>query len=131
MDVLNLLENYVAGFSRKEAEEICNSIFVIETKYNHEIFPFKFREDGRLGVSSGEIYKILRFIGTETSVSEDFQDNLPYKLGKFMSNYSGEELKLMALYLWNHGRSALYPDERTKAKELVEKLDSECVNLHI
>ena len=80
--------------------------------------PLEFRGMGRVGVECLDLYFPIEGAKPSQKNPEAFN------AGKILSEYDSRELMLMALYLWNEGRSSLKPKERDEARSLLEKWDA-------
>lgn len=111
---LEMLGAFISGLEHEGLSDINNAAF-IGNELLHLELPVKFNGAHRKGVESLQICGLLRII------EPNYADNRVYEIGKRLSTYNSKELALMALYLWNEGGSALYNDERERARELLRQ----------
>lgn len=109
-----MLGAFISGLEHEDLPDINNAVFIGNELLRLKL-PVKFNGAYRSGVECHEICGLLYFI------EPNHADNRAYEIGKRLSTYNSKELALMALYLWNEGRSALYNDEREKARELLRQ----------
>lgn len=115
--VLDSIESFMEGFKKENEVDINNGIFIAKKLLNFEI-PLDFRDGGRLGIESLDLYSLFDEI-PKRRINK--RDEKAYELGKELSEFSPEELRLMASFLWNEGKSSLFPEERTKAADLIKE----------
>ncbi|MBU7045083.1 MAG: hypothetical protein HXS54_01490 [Theionarchaea archaeon] len=116
--LLDTLESFISGFGRFGSDfepEINNAVFIAIKKLNLNV-PLEFRDGGRLGIESLELYPLFDHITTGGK-----KDEKAFKAGQELSKLNDEELRLIASYFWNEGKSSLFKEERKKARELIEK----------
>jgi hypothetical protein len=113
--VIEVLDSYISGFGRKDISDVNNSVYIAKELLGFKI-PVRFNGADRLGVNSLDICGALRYVRPIRPNKDNVE---AYEIGKRMSKYSSQELILMALFLWNEGKSTLYDDERRKARELL------------
>ncbi len=125
---IELMCSYIGGFGRTDSNDVSNSIYVAKTLLNLEITSKKFREQGRYGVGADDITLTIGYIERNIRNDEHFilkrlekENENEFKIGEMMSKYNSKQLALMALFLWNNGKSTLYPDERKEAENLLKK----------
>lgn len=115
--VLNSIKSFIEGFKRENEVDINNGVFIAKELFHFEI-PFHFRDGGRLGIESLELYSLFDVI-PKRKVNE--RDEKAYEVGKELSKFSSRELRLMASFLWNEGKSSLFPEERVEAADLIKE----------
>ena len=113
-EMLDAVDSFVAGFGKREYADGQNALFIAINLFNLDL-PFEFKGMGRRGVECLRLYRILRNAQPSQKNMEAFH------IGETLAEYDSRELMLMALYLWNEGRSALTQEEMEKARGLLEK----------
>ena len=113
-EMLDAVDSFIGGFGTKETEDCQNAVFIAKELFNLDL-PLEYKGMGRVGVECLDLYCILEDVEPNQKNSEAFN------AGKMLSRYSSRELMLMALYLWNEGRSSLREKEREEARALLEK----------
>lgn len=116
-ETYDIIDSFVGGFGTRETEDAQNAFFIAKKLFDLDL-PLEFRGMGRLGVECLDLYFPLEEVEPNRENMEAFN------AGKTLSEYNSCELMLMALYLWNEGRSSLTPEERIKARALLEKWDA-------
>lgn len=113
-EMLDAIDSFIGGFGNRETEDAQNAVFIAKELFNIDL-PLEFRGMGRCGVECLDLYFILEDAKPNQKNSEAFN------VGRKLSHYNSRELMLMALYLWNEGRSSLTEEEREEARALLEK----------
>lgn len=108
------IESFTTGFERKTFYDVQNAIYISNQILTLN-FPIKFNTACRTGVESLELNGLL-CMNLEASES----DYRTYLIGTRFRCISSEDLRLMALYLWNGGKSDLFDEERVKAKRILK-----------
>ncbi|MBU7046896.1 MAG: hypothetical protein HXS54_10735 [Theionarchaea archaeon] len=116
-EMLDTIYSFVSGFGKREIKDGQNAIFIAKELFNLDL-PLKFKGMGRVGV------ECLRLYFTLEDAKPSRKNRVAYNAGRMLSKYSSRELMLMALYLWNKGRSSLTVEEREEARILLEKWDA-------
>lgn len=101
------LSIFIKGLGKENEEDINNAVFIAKNSLLFDI-PLDFRDGGRLGIQSYSLYALL---GELSKWIHDI-DGKSFETGKLLSEFSSEELRLMASYLWNEWESSLYKEER-------------------
>jgi len=114
--ISDILNSFIGGFGTRETKDAQNALFIAKKLFSLDL-PLEFRGMGRVGVECLRLYFPLERAKPSQKNPEAFN------AGKILSEYDSRELMLMALYLWNEGRSSLTPEERDKARSLLEKWD--------
>lgn len=110
------LSSFINGLEKENEEDINNAVYIAKTSLSFDV-PLEFRDGGRLGVQSYTLYGLF-----DELPKDDYNvDEKSFNIGKQLSRFNSEELRLIAAYLWNEGKSSLYKEEREIAKKLVEK----------
>ena len=110
----DMIYSLVAGFGNRELNDAQNAVFIADKLFNFEL-ALKWKGMGRVGVECLNLYFPLERAMSCLKSLEAFT------AGKMLSEYNSRELMLMALYLWNEGRSALKKEEIEEARTLLEK----------
>lgn len=113
---LDAIYSFITGFGTRETEDAQNAIFIANELFNLGL-PLEFKGMGRVGVECLDLYFTLE--STEPSQ----KNPEAFNAGRMLSRYNSRELMLMALYVWNEGRSALTDEEIEEARALLEKWD--------
>ena len=112
--ISDILDSFISGFGTRETEDAQNAVFIAIRLFNLDL-QLEFRGMGRVGVECLDLYFPLEDVKPSQKNPEAFN------AGKILSEYDSRELMLMALYIWNEGRSSLTPEERDEARSLLEK----------
>ena len=115
--MLDAIDSFIGGFGTRETEDAQNALFIARELFNIYL-PLEFRGMGRVGV------ECLRLYFTLEGAKPSRKNREAFNAGKILSEYNSRELMLMALYLWNKGRSSLTVDEREEARLLLERWDA-------
>jgi hypothetical protein len=113
-EVLDVVESFVAGFGKRDDADINNAVFIAVELQGLDV-PLDFKGAGRHGVESPRLYRILR----DAKPNQKNQD--VFCIGETYSEFSSEELMLMASYLWNEGQSSLNEEEIKEAAILLQR----------
>ncbi len=113
-EMLDAVNSFIAGFGNRETKDAQNALFIAKELFNLNL-PLEFKGMGRCGVECLDLYFTLERAKPSRKNPEAFS------AGETLSEYGSRELMLMALYLWNKGRSALTPEEREEARTLLKK----------
>jgi hypothetical protein len=116
-DTLAAICGFVEEFGRDSEVDINNAVFIAKTLLRFDV-PLDFRDGGRLGIESLRLYSLFDEISDLKNGKR--KDREAAKIGKKLSAFSSEELRLMASYLWNEGKSSLFLEERKRAANLIK-----------
>ena len=115
-EMLDVIYSFIGGFGTREIKDAQNALFIAKELFSVDL-QLEFRGMGRCGVECLDLYFTLERAKPSRKNREAFN------AGKILSEYNSRELMLMALYLWNKGRSSLTVEEREEARILLEKWD--------
>ena len=115
-EMLDAIDSFIGGFGTRETKDAQNALFIAKKLFNLDL-PLEFRGMGRVGVECLRLYFPLE------RAKPSQKNPGAFNAGKILSEYDSRELMLMALYLWNEGRSSLTPEERDEARALLERWD--------
>jgi hypothetical protein len=116
-DTLAAICGFIEGLGKDNEVAINNAVFIAKTFLGFDV-PLDFRDGGRLGIESLRLYSLFDEISNLKEGKKT--DREAIKIGKKLSAFSSEELRLMASYLWNEGKSSLFPEERKRAANLIK-----------
>ena len=118
--IFDAVGSFIEGFGRKDEIDINNAIFIAKRLLDFDI-PLDFEDGGGFGIESLELYGMF----DEIPERKEGRDKRAYEIGEKLSKLSSNELRLIASYLWNKGRSSLFPEEREEAAQLLENFQQD------
>lgn len=117
-EVLRIIASFRKGLGTEDEIVLNNRIYILHEYY--KIYtPLEFRDGGRLGKESLGLYGMIDYL----LIMEIEYDEKIVEYGKLLSGFVRDDLRLMASFLWNEGKSSLFKKEREKAKKLLNELD--------
>lgn len=112
-DEIHIVYEFIKEISDLSKRDIKNAIFIAQEISKTYIFS-EFKGGGTCGIESHHLSALLSEIRSRKY--DDF-----FSIAKKLSKFNSYQLKLMAAYLWNEGKSGLNQKERGEAYILLKE----------